>query len=84
MYTRELKKFFKGHLVPSHLYHMNGRKNGRICLDKTKEGWEVYFSDHKMKVGTMLYKDEQSACDGMKDEIRKMMEQIFGISWKFA
>jgi hypothetical protein len=49
----------------------------------TKEGnfWEVYFVDHKEKIGLMKFTDENSACIKMKDELRKIMESIYEITW---
>ena len=53
-------------------------------MDRAGDQWEVYFSDHKQKVGILRFGDEQSACLGMKDELRKLMEQMYGVSWKMA
>ena len=53
-------------------------------MDRAGDQWEVYFSDHKQKVGILRFEDEQSACLGMKDELRKLMEQMYGVSWKMA
>ena len=41
MTVKELKVFFKEHLVPSHLYNLKGGSHkGRICLGKNKQnGW---------------------------------------------
>ncbi len=44
MNTKELKKFFKEHLVPSKLYKVGGHHKNRVCLDKTENGWAVFFS----------------------------------------
>lgn len=84
MNSKELQNFFKEHLVPSKLYKLNGAHNGRICMAKSGDKWEVFFADHKNKVGTMQFRDEQSACAGMKNELRKLMEQMYGVSWKMA
>ena len=84
MTSKELHTFLKEHLVPSKLYKLNGSHNGRICMDRAGDQWEVYFSDHKQKVGILRFEDEQSACLGMKDELRKLMEQMYGVSWKMA
>ncbi|WP_026508668.1 hypothetical protein [Butyrivibrio sp. MC2013] len=81
MTSKDLKKFFKEHLVPKKLYKVGGEKNNRICLEKCGEYWEVFFRDHKKKLGLIRYKDEKSACEGMMNEIRKLMESIYGITW---
>ena len=49
MTVKELKAFFKEHLVPSRLYNLKGGSHGgRICLGKNKQdSWEVYFSEKK-------------------------------------
>ena len=83
MTVKELKVFFKEHLVPSHLYNLKGAHGGRICIGKSKENkWEVYFSEKKNKIGLMQFATENEACQHMMDEIRKVMEQIYGITWK--
>ena len=81
MTTKELKKFFKEHLVPSKLYKIGKKHDGRICMTKEGKTWEVYFMDHKEKVGLMKFSDENSACLRMKDELRKIMESIYEITW---
>ena len=84
MTVKELKVFFKEHLVPSHLYNLKGGSHGgRICIGKDKQNiWEVYFSDNKEKVGLMRFATESEACQHMMDEVRKVMEQIYGLTWK--
>ena len=83
MTVKELKKFFKDHLVPSHQYNMKGGNHrNRICIANDKNGWQVYFSEGKEKIGLMLFATESEACQRMKDEVCKVMEQIYGLSWK--
>ena len=83
MTVKELKKFFKDHLVPSHLYNMKGgHHRNRICIANDKNGWQVYFSEGKEKIGLMQCATESEACQRMKDEVCKVMEQIYGLSWK--
>ena len=84
MTVKELKVFFKEHLVPSHIYNLKGgSRSNRICLGKSEENmWEVYFSEKKNKIGLMQFATENEACQHMMDEIRKVMEQIYGITWK--
>ncbi len=82
MTTKELKAFFQAHLVPSKLYKIGGAHNKRICIEKTGNGWDVYFKDKKQKIGIMHYLDENSACTAMMNEIRKLMELMYGITWK--
>ena len=81
MTGKELNKFFKEHLVPGKLYKIGGSHNKRICMKNEGEFWEVYFSDHKQKVGAMRYQDEESACWAMKNEVRKLMELMYGMTW---
>ena len=81
MTGKELKAYFEEHLVPQKLYKIGGRHNNRICMEKTDDGWDVFFSEKKKKVGVLHYKDEASACSGMKNEIRKLMELIYGLTW---
>ncbi|MBP3902142.1 MAG: hypothetical protein J6D53_11950 [Blautia sp.] len=81
MTANELKVFLKEHRVPGKYYKIGGRHNHRICMEKTDSGWEVFFSDNRDKVGLTQYNDEASACKGMKDEIRKLMELVHGMTW---
>ena len=84
MTVKELKAFFKEHLVPSHLYNLKGGSHrGRICMGKNKQdSWEVYFSEKKKKIGLMQFATESEACQHMMDEVRKVMEQVYGVTWK--
>ena len=84
MTVKELKIFFKEHLVPSHLYNLKGgSRTNRICLGRSNDNiWEVYFSEKKNKIGLMQFATESEACQHMKDEICKVMEQIYGVTWK--
>ena len=84
MTVKELKVFFKEHLVPSHLYNLKGgSRSNRICLGKSEENmWEVYFSEKKNKIGLMQFATENEACQHMMDEVRKVMEQVYGVTWK--
>ena len=81
MTVKELKAFFEEHLVPAKLYKIGGKHNKRICLEKADDGWNIFFSEKKNKIGLMHYKDETSACLRMKEEIRKMMELMYGLTW---
>ena len=81
MNVQELKVFLKEHLVPSRLYKIGGTSNHRICMQKSSEGWDVFFSEKKEKVGLLHFKDEASACLSMKEELRKLMEVIYGLTW---
>ncbi len=84
MTVKELARFLKQHRVPEKLYKLGKKSNKRICLEKAGEGWEVFFCEKKCKIGTMHYADEESACAGMKNELRKMMEQLYGLTWAAA
>ncbi|MDO4285782.1 MAG: hypothetical protein Q4C60_10680, partial [Eubacteriales bacterium] len=73
MTIKELKRDLKEHFVPKNLYHLNGNHKNRICLEKAKDGYEIYFSDHKQKVGLLHFATENEACQRMKEEVRKML-----------
>ncbi len=81
MTAKELKDFFKEHLVPSKLYKIGKEHDGRVCLTKSGNEWELYFSDHKQKIGLMKFADENTACLKMMEELRKVMESIYEITW---
>ena len=83
MTVKELKQFFNEHLVPSKLYALKGgHHKNRICQGKTSDGWELYFSDKEQKIGLMRFKTESEACQKMKEEILKIMEQVYGMTWR--
>ena len=81
MTTSELKTFLKDHMVPKKLYKIGGRHNKRICLEKNNDGWDLFFSEKKDRIGVIHFKDESTACLGMKNELRKLMEQMYGLTW---
>ena len=81
MTGKELQRFLKEHLVPKKLYKIGGSHKNRICLEQSKEGWDVFFSEKKRKIGLMHFNDESSACSAMKEEIRKLMQVMYDITW---
>ncbi len=81
MTGKELKSFLQEHLVPSRLYRIGKAQHHRICMEKSRSGWDVFFSEKKQKIGLMHYDDEASACICMKNEIRKLMEVMYGLTW---
>lgn len=85
MTIRELKTFFKDHFVPEKLYNLKGGSHtNRICIGKSdsNDGWDVYFSEKKNKIGLMHFFTENDACQYMKEEVCKVMEQVYGMSWR--
>ena len=76
MTISELKTYLKEHLVPSKLYEIGGESNGRICLAKVNDCWEVFFFDNMKKIGTIVFKDENSACNRMLQELSKVMRLL--------
>ncbi len=83
MTIKELKKFFSDHLVPASVYNLSGGNfPNRICLSKESNGWDVYFSERKDKIGLMHFATESEACARMKEEVCKVMEQIYGVTWR--
>lgn len=81
MTTKELKEFLEEHLVPGKFYKIDGEHKNRICMKKVSNGWDIFFKDHKQKIGLLHFADENSACTGMMNEIRKLMESVYGITW---
>ena len=53
-----------------------------LLVEDDKKEWEVYFSEGKTKIGLMHFSTESEACQRMKEEVRKVMEQVYGLSWK--
>ena len=70
MTVKDLKKFFKEHLVPANVYSFKGGNH------------KIYFSDKKKKIGLMQFASESEACQRMKEEVLKLMEQVYGLSWR--
>lgn len=83
MTVKDLQQFFKHHLVPSRLYSLKGgNHNNRICMSRERDGsYNVYFSDHREKVGLMHFATESEACRAMKEQVGKLMELIYGLQW---
>ena len=84
MTIKELQLFFKEHLVPAKLYRIGGRgRSGKLCLTCNKSGsWELFFGEKRKKVGLMRFASENEACHRMMEEMCKIMEQLYGITWK--
>lgn len=77
MTISELKNYFSEHLVPSKLYRIGGESEGSICLEKRNDLWEVFFLEGTKKIGTMIFKDETSACSRMLREVSKVMALVY-------
>lgn len=81
MTTRELGQYFKEHLVPNRLYHLKGAHNKRICMEQVADGWNVYYADHKDKVGLLHFVTESEACQAMKDQVGQLMRVMYGLQF---
>ena len=81
MTQKELKTFLMEHLVPRKWYKLGREKKNRICMTSEDGGFRAFFRDGTRRVGELFYKDEESACRGMKDELRKLMESAYGLTW---
>ena len=55
MTGKELQRFLKEHLVPKKLYKIGGSHKNRICLEQSKEGWDVFFSEKKLFFFVFLF-----------------------------
>jgi hypothetical protein len=82
MTQKELKLFFKEHLVPKKLYSLKGNHKNRVCMEASNGGWDVYFSDNKNKIGLMHFTSESDACASMAEEIKKIMQSFYGLTWR--
>lgn len=81
MTVKELKKYLQEHLVPKRLYKIGGEKKNRICMTCSNGVWSVFFRDRKNRVGVVNYNSEESAVEGMMEELRKAMSSIYGLTW---
>ena len=60
----ELKKVLDENNIPRNLYNleMSGLKDQRICVEKTENGWNVYYSERGQKFDLKRYFSEHDAC----------------------
>ena len=79
MTVSELKAYLTEHQVPTKLYQIGGEENGSICLEKANDLWEIFFCEGKNKIGTLFFKDENSACSLMLKELSKVMDLIYDV-----
>lgn len=84
MTIAELKNYLTEHLVPAKLYQIGGASNGRICLNKANDLWEVFFCEEARKVGTISFQDENSACARMLSELAKVMDLVYDVKLALA
>ena len=77
MTISELKNYLTEHFVPAKLYQIGGESDGSICLEKVNGIWEIFFCEGARKIGTMIFKDESSACARMLQEISKVMRLVY-------
>ncbi len=40
-----------------------GLPNEAYCINKTQDGWEVYYSERGLKSNLKLFKEESAACE---------------------
>ncbi len=79
MTTKDLKKYFKSHLVPGKLYDLKGARKNKLCLEHVKDGWNVFFADQKEKVGLLHFQTEAAACEALKEQVDKVMQALYGV-----
>lgn len=79
MNITELKTYLAEHLVPAKLYQIGSACDGRICLEKMGELWEVFFCEKGRKFCTSLFQDEQTACAALLRELSKVMEIAYDV-----
>lgn len=84
MTIAELKNFLSEHFVPAKLYQIGGESDGCICLEKVNDLWEVFFLEGTRKIGTLIFKDENSACSRMLREVSKVMKLVYDEEICFA
>ena len=51
-------------------------------MEASNGGWDVYFSDNKNKIGLMHFTSESDACASMAEEIKKIMQSFYGLTWR--
>lgn len=81
MTTRELRQYFKDHLVPTRLYHLRGAHHNRICMEQVADGWNIYYAERHNKVGLLHFATESEACEAMREQIGKVMQALYGLQF---
>lgn len=76
MTVQDLKAKLDTFAVPEHMYSLlkGGLPNERLCLIKTDDGWEIYYSERGEKNGIKSFDSEDAACSYF---YQKMLKQKF-------
>ena len=75
MTKEELIKVLEKSGVPLNSYSLDGGlQNDRLCLDKTREGWIVYYSEMGEKYKEVGFPSEEIACDYFYNRIIEIMK----------
>ncbi len=63
----ELKKALKD--IPKRDYHIGGFSEESICIEETKDRWQVYFAERGMKQDLSEYENFSDACEDMIERL---------------
>lgn len=70
----ELKELLIYENIPSNSYSLDGGLlNDTLCIDKTKRGWIVYYTERGVKYEEMGFPSEEDACFYFYERIKRML-----------
>lgn len=66
-----LEKELKIAKVPDYVYNLTGKgkKDERLCLEKIKDKWSVYYLERGMKTTNEFFDSEDEACQFLYDQL---------------
>lgn len=74
MTKRELLQRLKNDNIPEYYYSLEGGlPNDKLCLDKTRTGWVVYYSEMGEKHQEVGFASEEDACEYFYKRIKEMI-----------
>lgn len=56
--------------VPTSYYSIKGPMEDRICLDKEKEQWVVFYAERGLKSELGTFRAESEACEFMLEKLK--------------
>ena len=73
MNKNELMQFLEKENIPFNSYSLDGGlPNDRLCLDRTYQGWTVYYSEMGEKYEEMGFPSEEDACEHFYRRIKEI------------
>ena len=74
MDRQQLEKLLLSSNVPNDLYSLTGGlPNEAYCIEKGKKRWHGYYSERGLKTTVGYFENEETACECLLKEIKKVM-----------